>query len=242
MRNTLWTFGCSFTAEWWPLDNTPPNNYDLYKKWRGGNLPPVWPAILASRLEMEIQNKGEGATGNDKIFMQFCNFSHLIKENDIVVIGWTHILRFMLAGLDDKLLINILPNTTFTQYDKNVIEYITVNRDFTIWYSQIVSYMKLIINYCNLIGASIYFWTSDLNMFENIKKHINPKNYNKFIHNDYPDIFRCIEDTYSDVIKNGVQIADETNGEIQDFHMGELGHKLQADLIYNHILKNEKNI
>ena len=100
----------------------------------------------------------------------------------------------------------------------------------------------MIINYCNLVGARVYFWTSDLNMFENVKKHINPKNYNKFIHNDHPDIFRCISDTYPDLTKHGLQIFNETNGEIEDYHFGELGHKLQADLIYNHILKNEKNI
>lgn len=242
MKNTLWTFGCSFTAEWWPLDNDPPNNYDLYKKWKGGTLPPVWPTILSEKLGMELQNKGEGATGNDKIFMQFCNSSHLIKEGDIVIVGWTHILRFMMASMDNKLLINILPNTPSDQHDNRVMDYITVNRDFTIWYLQIVSYIKMIINYCNSVGARVYFWTSDYNMYEHIKKHINPKHSSKFMHDGYRDIFSCISDKYIHLIENGLQIIDETNGEVTDFHLGELGHQLQADLIYNHILNSEKNI
>ena len=34
---TLWTFGCSFTAEYNPVgDKFVRNNYDEYKDWRGG--------------------------------------------------------------------------------------------------------------------------------------------------------------------------------------------------------------
>lgn len=242
MKPTLWTFGCSFTAEWGPLDNNPPNNYDLYKEWRGGTLPDVWPTILGQLLDMNVQNKAEGANGNDKIFMQFCNSSHLIKKGDIVIVGWTHILRYMMAGTDNKLLVNILPSMSYPQYDKNTIENILINRDFSIWYFQIVSYVKMIINYCSVVGADFYFWTSDLNMFKNVKKHINPKYYNRFMHDGYTDIFSCVSNTYVDLAKGGLQIFNETNEEIEDYHFGELGHKLQADLIYNHIIENEKNI
>ena len=53
---TLWTFGCSFTAEYDPIDGIffPfENDFDKYKKWRGGNLPSVWPTILGDKLYLE---------------------------------------------------------------------------------------------------------------------------------------------------------------------------------------------
>ena len=48
--NRLWTFGCSFTAEYDPIDGLffPfENNYDKYRKLRGGTLPNVWVDLLA---------------------------------------------------------------------------------------------------------------------------------------------------------------------------------------------------
>ena len=42
MKNTLWTFGCSFTDEYSPINTNPPNNYDLYAELRGGSLPTIW--------------------------------------------------------------------------------------------------------------------------------------------------------------------------------------------------------
>lgn len=241
MKNTLWTYGCSFTADYSPLDNDPPNTYDLYKKWRGGTLPDVWPTILGQLMNMNVQNKGEGATGNDKIFMQFCDSSDSINRGDIVIIGWTSILRYMMAGIDNKLLVNILPNELYKQYDKNTIETVLINRNFTIWYSQIVSYIKIIINYCNLIGARVYFWTSDLDMFKYIEKHINPNHHNKFMHKGYRNIFECLSDTYQN-LQNNFTIFFETDKKIVDYHLGELGHKLQAEIIYYHILKGENDI
>ena len=45
-RKTLWTFGCSFTAEYHPVGFPEQrSNYDDYKDWRGGNLPKVWPTV-----------------------------------------------------------------------------------------------------------------------------------------------------------------------------------------------------
>ena len=46
------------------------------------------------------------------------------------------------------------------------------------------------------------------------------------------------DNTFSLVIKNGGQwIIDETNNEVNDFHMGESGHKVQSDLFYEYIKK-----
>ena len=42
--NRLWTFGCSFTAEYNPIEGVYhpfENQYDRYKKFKGGKLPLV---------------------------------------------------------------------------------------------------------------------------------------------------------------------------------------------------------
>ena len=70
---TLWTFGCSFTAEYDPIDGIffPfENDFDKYKKWRGGNLPPVWPTILGDKLNCKVMNCAVGGSSNYNIFNQ----------------------------------------------------------------------------------------------------------------------------------------------------------------------------
>ena len=53
---TLWTFGCSFTAEYNPVgDKFVRNNYDEYKDWRGGTLPDVWPTLLGKKLNLKVK-------------------------------------------------------------------------------------------------------------------------------------------------------------------------------------------
>ena len=46
--------------------------------------------------------------------------------------------------------------------------------------------------------------------------------------------FRVIHDY------GGKRISEETNGIIEDAHMGESGHRVQAELFYNHIINFHK--
>lgn len=240
MKNTLWTFGCSFTAEYHPVGADIENNYDRYKKWRGGTLPDVWPTILAKNLNLEIQNKGVGATGNDTIFQQFCNNSHLMKSGDIVIVGWTHILRFLLSSPDGSHLIDILPSMQYPEFESKWIDFMLVNRSFSAWQTQIISYIKMIESYCNSIDAKVFFWTSDIEMYECFKENYINIDTNKFIDWDYLDFFQLIRQNYPN-FKN-ITIKEETNGAVDDQHLGELGHKLQADITLKHLIKNGINI
>lgn len=38
------------------------------------------------------------------------------------------------------------------------------------------------------------------------------------------------------------QIISETDGKIVDWHLGEYGHVHMSNLIYKHIIKNERNV
>lgn len=240
MRNTLWTFGCSFTAEWNPVGDRVRSNYDDYKDWRGGNLPPVWPTIVARNLNMNLENKGQGATGNDNIFKKFCDNSHLIESGDVVIIGWTHILRYLLSSPSGTHLMDILPSETYPEHPSETTEYITINRSLPPWYGQIISYIKIIINYCKVIGAKVFFWTSDINMYEYFKENYNDIDVSKFIDWNYNDLFQIIRTKFKEAPY--FTIEEETNGKVVDYHLGEDGHKYQADIIFKHLLKNGVSI
>ena len=241
MKNTLWTFGCSFTAQWHPLDNTPPNNYDRYREWRGGNLPKVWPSLLSKNLSLNLENKGEGATGNSTIFRAFCNNSHLIQPGDIVIVGWTQILRYNLSNDNQTHLQDILPNQTYEDHPQDVLDYITVNRSKKPWYLEVISYIKIIINYCNLLGAKVFFWTSDGEMYSAFEELYLDIDKIKFIDWEYGNIFPMIRQR-NESSQYKITITEETNNDVQDAHLGEMGHKLQCDIIFKYLLKNGVSI
>jgi hypothetical protein len=240
MKNTLWTFGCSFTADWHPVGGPVRNAYDEYKEWRGGSLPPVWPTILAKNLGMNLQNKGQGATGNDNIFSKFCNNSHLIKQDDVVIIGWSHILRYLLSSPDGSHLMDILPSEKYPEHPENITEYLTINRSLSAWQEQIISYIRLIENYCNSIGIKLFFWTSDRDMYTYFQENYKDIDTSKFIDWRYNNMLQMVREVFHGAPY--FTIIEETNQEVVDYHFCETGHKYQADIILKHLLKNGVSI
>lgn len=240
MKNTLWTFGCSFTAEWEPLDNNPPNNYDKYREWRGGELPDVWPKILARHLKLDLQNKGKGATGNHTIFKTFCDNSSFIKENDIVVIGWTQIARYPMFLKSARELYDLLPSETYEEIPQNVHEFNLINRTNPVWIGEIVSYMRIINELAEYKKFKVYFWTSDGPIFEYIiENSIQNLKLDNLIGIEYNSLFDGISNTCPSKYIEKLSIFQETNKEVADAHMGYYGHMYQAEFIKNFILKSE---
>ena len=93
--NKLWVFGCSFTAEWYPVGYEHiPSTYDEYKNFKGGTLPDVWPTILSKKLNYDVRNCAIGGASNYNILKQFINVIDYINEGDILIFGWTQLLRF----------------------------------------------------------------------------------------------------------------------------------------------------
>jgi hypothetical protein len=240
MKNTLWTFGCSFTAEYHPVGDYYRSNYDDYKEWRGGNLPPVWPTILSEKLKMNLVNKGKGATGNSTIFRNFCNSTDDIKKGDVVIIGWSRMLRYNLAAPDGTWMMDILPSMQYSEHPKDILDYITVNRSLEPWMYDIVSYIKIATNYCKLIGADLFFWTSDDTMYKILYKLYPELDTNKFIDWDSESLIGYIHTKSNENSK--FVIKHETNGEVDDQHMGEIGHRYQSDIIFKHLIKHGVNI
>lgn len=221
---------------------SPNNTFTQYKNWMGGELPDSWPCILSNKLKYNLENKGVGGSSNYSIFHKFIENKDKIKKGDIVILQWTSVYRFRIA--ENDFLIDILPNQTYDYIiDSKSLEDILINRSNPIWFTEIINFTKLLVDYCKLRGITILFWDmvgdffdkkSDYKLIEKyfIKSDIDGKLYHPM---EYCSIKSKIK---FDV---GSCIFQETNGEVNDAHMGKYGHLIQSDMFYEY-LKNKKII
>jgi hypothetical protein len=254
--NNLWTFGCSFTAEYDTIDNQfPPykNNFDRYRDFRGGMLPDIWPVILSNKIKYNLINCAIGGSSNYRILMQFSDVCEKIKKDDVLIFGWTQKTRFLAANFTQNIFNDVLPigaSYPDLQFSQNTINEILVNRTHKLWSNEVLKWIKMINVYVKNVGAEVYHWTSDDTIFTIEDKEVQ--------HNDSFIVVRDEEFVNSKMFvdkhsmmwylthpKNygGVQmgkIIDETGGLVEDGHMGEYGHKVQANVFYNHIIDKTK--
>ena len=226
--NTLWTFGCSYTADYHPLysGDDELSNYGKYKEWRGGNLPKIWPELLSEKLNLNLENKAEGGTSNYTIFTQFTDVVDEIKEGDIVIFGWTSVVRFIMADERTEKFRNVLPSDLNNPvYDlcisREALSEIMVNRTNKVWNKEVLGWIKLINLYLGKHNVKVFHWKStDSLLFDGMDGN--------FINNEL--MFHIISTTLY------ATIGDETNNEVDDGHFGEYGHKAQSDYFYQFIV------
>jgi hypothetical protein len=177
------------------------------------------------------------------IFNQFINVCELIKKDDIVIFGWTNLSRFISVNMDENIFTQILVsenNFGGTGFSKRTIEEIMYNRSHPLWALEVNQWMRFINVYLNNIGAYNFYWTADETIFN---QHTIQDDEQKYI------VVRDDESTKTNLLGylnlpmffDGVlkaRIVEETNGIVIDDHMGEFGHKNQANYFYNHIIKN----
>lgn len=246
--STLWTFGCSYTGEYHPLSfaDGSPNNYTKFKEYRGGELPKVWPYRLASMLNYDCKNLGLGGACNSQIFLEFCKVCEQIKENDIVIIGWTQLARFMIPE-------NITSSTSdfspvqpngfehiqkeTSGFSKSTLAEIIVEKSNPIWSSVIYDWENLLVDLSKSKKFNIFFWSSDSKIiYDDIDKLRNKKNYL---------LINAKDGVISHIIRlGGKTIQQETKGTVPDVHLGDSGHQKQSELFYENIIHNlglEKN-
>jgi hypothetical protein len=234
---TLWTFGCSFTAEWYPVGYENPSTYDEYKKFKGGTLPDVWPIILGKKLNYDLRNCAFGGSSNYNILKQFINAIDNINEGDILIFGWTSLLRFCAVSESEHKIIEMLPRYSYdvnVGYSKTTVDEILVNRSHPLWAEEVNNWIKFINDYCCLKNVEIFHWNSDILLFDENSKFIDDKKY------ILPPKGNQNETMINYFTNNIGTIQDETDGKINDLHLGEFGHIKQAEYFYNHIKKHIK--
>lgn len=231
--STLFTFGCSYTMDF--NDNLIPA-YTQFREFREDkNFPNSWPKLLAKNLNFDLKNYGIGGVGNQVIINNISQKSNEFKKGDIVVIGWTHIERFKWIDYINHCWVNMGPGS----FDKK-IGYITEdtlleilhNRTHILQFDDIYYFMNIMDELAKSVGFEVYYWSVEKNLIYNLPKELKrQKKYlcAKHVKEDnsfFNLVYYC----------GGRRIFEETDNLINDAHQGESGHRVQAELIYNHIM------
>ena len=236
----LFVFGCSYSEDYKQLYDSliasEGTVLEKYKTYRGGKLPDSWGYILAQRLGLEYSNYAEGAAGNHQILHQFCEHIHEIQEGDIVVIGWSFMGRYRWA--DDRgeekhnwRKMGPGPNTKWDVISQITHEEICYNRTSYLYIDEIYNYINMMDEFAKSKKCEIYYWSGDRDIIYDLP--VIKKMKKKFL---CSNIVARKTIVFDNIYKMGGEtIKDETNGVIDDLHMGESGHRIQADLFYKHI-------
>jgi len=231
--STLYTFGCSYTAEY--TKNTAVDKYIDYKKFKGGVFPPTWVEVLANKLEIPFINYGIGGCGNNRIFQTFIQHFNEIKKDDVVIIQWTYIHRYMWVRYERNAWehFGVGPLNGADGISESTHEEICYNRTHPLYIEQIYEWMNFIDAYSKLVGFELYYWSGDCNIISPIElsKRIDKKYLlSESLKKEYTPFNKVFE-------LGGKTIKEETNNLINDLHFGESAHKIMGELFYNHIMK-----
>jgi hypothetical protein len=210
---SLWVFGDSFSAT--NKRNDIERWRRLYVKWKG-YTPKVWCEFLNESLQLKLHNLSISAIDNYTILDTIISALEKIKENDIVIVGWSNTLRFRLVDRYNKfntirpseLNTHSTLNDTY-EYDLisiNTINELLINRDTDLYQHELNGFIKIINKSINT--KNIIHWSP----FQSSQPLLN--------------IHRI------DNLSNLELIKDETNNEINDKHYSENGHKDLAEYFY----------
>lgn len=205
--DTLWTFGDSLTERYNP-------EYEwskLYIDFKG-YVPKVYGDVISEKLNLKLNNLGLGGSDNYTILQRFCDVSDKIKNNDVVIFGWSSPLRFRLATKNNKWK-TYIPNYTKNQSDIdgisiNTIKELLLNRDS--------------IKFCEEINS----WIKHIDITLKDIKHVHWTTFDNRIN--------------AHMIRNLETIGNETDGIIDDGHFSEKGQVELSEILINYL--NTKNL
>ena len=230
----LWTFGCSFTANYkmYSFSNGLESGDLKYFKFRGGNLPPVWPTILANRLGYTLNNMGQLGDSNHQIFKNFCESCQSVNSGDLVIIEWTFMERFMMAAdtQEGEALMTASPHNETLPIGKEASVNMFINRSKLIWATEIYSFENIIDELAKARGFEVFYWSVDPRIINREPSEFRSKR--KYLVNE------CTIGMMDYLQKNyGAEtISDETNHALPDMHYAERGHAVMADKFYKDLI------
>jgi hypothetical protein len=111
-------------------------------------VPDNFPDIISKEMDIELFNFGRGGCSNYFIFDAFLNNLKHIRENDIVIFGWTTESRFRIANNVNEF-IDIIPFNAHPKQnddvDKKTTEQIGYNKImYNIWWKEIINFIDVI--------------------------------------------------------------------------------------------------
>lgn len=208
-KRNLWVFGDSFSVPFKKIENEHP--YVPYK----GYCPKIFSNILSEELDLNLMDMTIGGCSNQSILHTYIKNMTKIKSNDILIFGWTQPIRFRIASKRNDfydVIIAVAPHMEeFIDMSIDTLNDITINRStHSIFWDELNDYITVINESSK--GSLIFHWT-----WVEPTKEINSNIYeSKFYEKLLP-------------FKKYKTVREETNGDIDDFHYGEMGHKELAD-------------
>jgi hypothetical protein len=243
-KSTLWTFGCSFTDDlerMTLIDEKIRNNsnhnraeftFPRYKDLKG-YVPNSWPTLLSEKLDMNLKNKGRGGSSNATIFHEIMKQFEFMNQNDMVIYQFSNVTRFRWA--DDKNnefkdicvsfpYSNIDSHLNLSSQTKDEIHY---NLSKKSWLDDIKVQLDFLKEICQIKKINFFYWTSCGEIWNFLKDIEDQSNHIELYSNSwvFADLLNYPKST----------IRDETDGQINDIHMGEFGHIKQSESFYNFI-------
>ena len=240
MKNSLHIFGCSFSSPY----HEETDEYRRYKVFCGGSFPNTWFELLSNKMNLNLINHGIPGAGNDMIFNRVIEQIRTIQKNDVVIIGWSFLSRFMWANHDTRKWVNtnfgrnhsvLNGNEDITEETSNEIVFNRTSNNTFQLYTEIINQRMELINYISdLVGFKVFYWSCDPYVL--YSKEIQDRDNKKIVMGDEIYMKWEIDNMIKLIEKNGGErIKEETNQEIFDFHLGVSGHQVMSNLFYNHI-------
>jgi hypothetical protein len=211
----IWIFGDSFSAPFqmhldrknqWAID------YCDYKK----KIPKTFDNVLFDLLDIPINNLALPGSDNYTIFHTYIKNLENIKNDDILIFGWSSVLRYRLGNIDGGFSTILTENGyelvhhLFDNLTQKTIDETLVIRTSDAYYRELEDFIKIIEH--SSLTKNIYHWSPF------IENRLNVKNINQI---------------------SPVGIKIETNSIIDDEHFGEVGHLSLAMYFYKKI-KSQK--
>jgi hypothetical protein len=194
----VWIFGDSYSS---PFDNFEMGPWSKeYINWKG-YVPKTFGDNIADKLNTEVRNLALGGSDNDTIFELIIKNAPEFKKDDIVIVGWSDIVRFRLVNDFNKFDF-VVPNKSNSEIISDVsettINEILVNRTNPMYFEE----FKIRFDFLNWLLKDITFiqWTA-------WGGHLQTNKY----------VIRFSKE-------NKTSVNLETNGIINDTHYSELGH------------------
>lgn len=205
----LWIFGDSFSVPFERVKNEHP-----YVPYKGHNVK-IFSELICEKLNINLMDQSNGGSSNYDIFHTFIKNLDNIKNDDIIIFGWTQIIRFRIASKINDFYDVII---AVVEHMKQLIDVpseslydITLNRSKnSIYFDELCDYIKIIKQ--SKPNCKILNWT-----------WVEPIFNDEYEKNFYNLLIPYVK------YKN---IKEETNGDVNDFHYGEVAHQnLYEDLI-----------
>ena len=204
--NNLWIFGDSFSSK---FINVKPEYVELL-----GFEPRIFGNYISEEFNLNLKIIAKPSKDNYTIFHDVIDNLDEIQKNDVVIVGWSDVVRFRISDLDENWMY-ILPNCTndteayYAHFKPNELNKILVNRTS-------ILYKKEINNFIKIINQTIK---------DSFILHWSWLDYNDELNLDLP-------------FNSFPSITQQTHKEIIDGHYSKEGHLFLSEIMINYMKQN----